>query len=84
MSCGGSVSAMCAMPTLELLASTVAMSMAPRLCSSSKIFAPTLKKPGEVSMMLWSSYLPEAIPAATKNGLMDEPGSKMSVAARLR
>ena len=35
-------------------------------------------------MMLWSSYLPEAMPAATKNGLMDEPGSKMSVTARLR
>ena len=75
---------MCAMPTFELLASTVAMSMAPRLCSSSKIFTPTLTNPGEVSMMLWLSYLPEARPAATKNGLMEEPGSKISVAARLR
>ena len=35
-------------------------------------------------MMLRLSYLPEARPAATKNGLIDEPGSKMSVAARLR
>jgi len=34
--------------------------------------------------MLRLSYLPEARPAATKNGLMEEPGSKMSVAARLR
>ena len=33
-------------------------------------------------MMLWLSYLPEASPAATKNGLIEEPGSKMSVAAR--
>ncbi len=35
-------------------------------------------------MTLRLSYLPEASPAATKNGLMDEPGSKISVAARLR
>ena len=35
-------------------------------------------------MMLRWSYLPAASPAATKNGLTDEPGSKISVAARLR
>jgi len=35
-------------------------------------------------MMLWSSYFPDAMPAATKNGFIDEPGSTMSVTARLR
>jgi hypothetical protein len=35
-------------------------------------------------MMLRESNLPEASPAATTNGLIDEPGSTMSVTARLR
>src|SRR5205807_1049539 len=32
-------------------------------------------------MTLRSSYFPEARPAATKNGLIEEPGSKMPVPA---
>ena len=35
-------------------------------------------------MMLLVLNLPEASPAATKNGLMLEPGSNRSVTARLR
>ena len=43
-----------------------------------------LDEAGLVSMMLCASYLPDSSPAATTNGLMLEPGSKMSVTARLR
>ena len=53
----------------------VARLTAPRFLSSSSTRVPILKKPGEVSMMLRSSYLPEAMPAATKNGLIDEPSA---------
>ena len=72
------------MPTLEDLASTVARPMAPRLCSSSKVVAPTWMKPGAVSMTLSALNLPDARAAATMNGLTLEPGSNRSVTARLR
>ena len=45
---------------------------------------PTRTKPGEVSMMVFGVVAPGREPAAAMNGLMLEPGSKMSVAARLR
>ena len=58
--------------------------MAPRLRSSSITLMPTLMNPGFVSMTVFGLILPDVSPVATKNGLIDEPGSKMSVAARLR
>ena len=72
------------MPTLEDFASTVASGIAPRLCSSWMSDEPTWMNPGLVSMMLSALNRPEASPAATKNGLMLEPGSNRSVTARLR
>ena len=77
-------SATLAVPTLLDLARMVARSMTPRSCSSSNTLLPTWMKPGEVSTTLSGRYWPEASAAAMMNGLMLEPGSKMSVAARLR
>src|SRR5688500_16154411 len=72
------------MPTLLDLASTVVSEIAPRLCLSGILLMPTFTNPGDVSMMVLAWYRPDAMPAAAMNGLMLEPGSKMSVAARLR
>ena len=72
------------MPTLLDLARMVARSTTPRLLSSSNTFVPTFRKPGDVSTTLSGWYCPDAKAAAMMNGLMLEPGSKMSVAARLR
>jgi hypothetical protein len=57
---GFSDSATLAVPTLLDFASTVARSMAPKLCSSSNTLMPTLMKPGEVSTTLSGRYWPEA------------------------
>jgi hypothetical protein len=73
-----------AVPTLLDFARMVARSMTPRLVSSSNTLVPTLKKPGEVSTTLSARYCPEASAAAMMKGLTLEPGSKISVAARLR
>src|SRR5580700_9322981 len=81
---GCSDSAIFAVPTLLDLARIVAKSITPKLCSSSSILLPTLKNPGEVSTTLSGLYCPEARAAAIMKGLMLEPGSKISVAARLR
>src|SRR5580698_10106601 len=81
---GCSDSATFAVPTLLDLARIVARSMEPKLCSSSNTFEPTFKNPGDVSMTLSGLYCPDANAAAMMKGLMLEPGSKISVAARLR
>src|SRR5579863_10381093 len=72
------------MPTLLDFARIVARSIAPKLCSSSSILLPTFMNPGEVSTMLSGRYCPEASAAAITKGFTLDPGSKMSVAARLR
>src|SRR5580698_5839945 len=81
---GCSDRAILAVPTLLDFARIVAKSMTPKLCSSSSTLLPTLKNPGDVSTTLSGWYCPEARAAATMKGLTLEPGSKISVAARLR
>ena len=72
------------MPTFEDLARIVARSTTPRLCGSSMTLVETLMNPGFVSMTLLALNFPDCRAAATTNGLIDEPGSRMSVTARLR
>ena len=81
---GFSDKATLAVPTLLDFARMVARSITPRLDSSSNTLFPTWMKPGEVSTTLSGRYWPDARAAAMMNGLMLEPGSKMSVTARLR
>ncbi len=81
---GGSDNATFAAPTLLDLARSVAKLIWPRSCSSSNTLSPTFKNPGDVSTTLSARYCPDASADAMMNGLMLEPGSKMSVAARFR
>ena len=79
------VSATRAAPTLLDCASTVVSSTRPRFEWSDVILRRSIvSTPGLVSMIECGVYLPPSSAADITNGLKLEPGSKMSVTARLR
>ncbi len=85
ISCGSIVSATRAAPTSLERASTVVSGILPRFVSSVVMIRPlTVKNPGDVSTIVVGLNPPLSIAAAITSGLKLEPGSKMSVIARLR
>ncbi|EVT82866.1 hypothetical protein Z046_31590 [Pseudomonas aeruginosa VRFPA09] len=72
------------MPMFEELISTPVMVSTSRRATSWMVCPSMVIQPGATLTWLFSSNLPEASAADMLNGLITEPGSKVSVRVRLR
>ena len=54
------------------------------MCVSEMVDPVMVRRPGEVSMTVWGRTRPVSSASAMVKGFMVEPGSKVSVSARLR
>ena len=84
ISSGGNVSAILAMPTLDDFWITCATVSTPCGWASEMVAVPMVSRPGAVWIGVSKRNLPFSSASAAVNGFIVEPGSKVSVKARLR
>ena len=80
----GSPSAILAAPTLDDFWMTCSTVSAPSACASWIVAEPIVSVPGDVSITVSGRTRPASSAAAIVNGFIVEPGSNVSVSARLR